>query len=42
MDANRNYEHYLKDDADKVDTFLGSGNWRGRWAATAIKLSHQA
>jgi len=31
MDANRNYEHYIKEDADKVDKFLGSGNWRHRW-----------
>jgi three-Cys-motif partner protein len=33
MDANRNYEHYLREDADKVDKFLGSKNWRERWAA---------
>jgi len=42
MDANRNYERYLKDDADKVDKFLGSGDWRGRWAAAqwdAIKFT---
>jgi len=32
MDANRNYEHYLKEDADKVDKFLGSESWRERWA----------
>lgn len=32
MDANRNYEHYLKQDADKVDKFLGSDSWRERWA----------
>lgn len=32
MDANRNYEHYIKDDASKVDEFLGSGDWRQRWA----------
>jgi hypothetical protein len=32
MDANRNYEHYLKEDADKVDKFLGSDSWRKRWA----------
>ncbi len=31
MDANPNYEHYLKEDADKVDKFLGSASWRVRW-----------
>jgi hypothetical protein len=42
MDANRNYEHYLKEDADKVDKFLGSDNWRERWAAAqwdAVKFT---
>ena len=42
MDANRNYEHYLKEDADKVDKFLGSSNWRERWAVAqwdAIKFT---
>jgi len=28
MDANRNYEHYIKEGASKIDDFLGSGNWR--------------
>jgi len=32
MDANRNYEHYLKEEAVKVDKFLGSDSWRARWA----------
>jgi three-Cys-motif partner protein len=32
MDANRNYELYVKEDADKVDKFLGSDTWRERWA----------
>ncbi len=42
MDANRNYEHYLREDSDKVDRFLGSGSWRKRWAAAqwdAIKFT---
>lgn len=24
MDANRNYEHYVKEDASKIDDFLGA------------------
>jgi three-Cys-motif partner protein len=42
MDANRNYEHYIKEDADKVDNFLGSDSWRERWAAAqwdAVKFT---
>lgn len=42
MDANRNYEHYVKDDASKVDEFLGSGSWRKRWISAqwdAIKFT---
>jgi three-Cys-motif partner protein len=42
MDANRNYEHYLKEDADKVDKFLGSKSWRERWATAqwdAVKFT---
>ena len=42
MDANRNYEHYLREDADKVDKFLGSDNWRQRWATAqwdAVKFT---
>ena len=42
MDANRNYEHYLKEDADKVDKFLGSESWRERWATAqwdAVKFT---
>ncbi|MGA2979143.1 MAG: three-Cys-motif partner protein TcmP [Terriglobales bacterium] len=42
MDANRNYEHYLKEDADKVDRFLGSDSWRERWATAqwdAVKFT---
>lgn len=32
MDANRNYERYVSEDAFRVDEFLGSGTWRQRWA----------
>jgi three-Cys-motif partner protein len=31
MDANRNYENYVKEEAVKIDEFLGSGTWRERW-----------
>jgi three-Cys-motif partner protein len=31
MDANRNIENYVKEEAVKVDEFLGSATWRGRW-----------
>lgn len=31
MDANRNYERYVSDDAVKIDEFLGSPTWRERW-----------
>lgn len=33
MDANRNVANYVKDEATKVDDFLGSGTWRERWRA---------
>jgi len=42
MDANRNYEQYLKDDAVKIDEFLGSSSWRDRWSTAqwdAIKFT---
>ena len=42
MDANRNYKHYVKDDADKIDNFLGSESWRVRWASAqwdAVKFT---
>lgn len=42
MDANRNYEHYLKEDSNKVDKFLGSDNWRTRWTTAqwdAVKFT---
>ncbi len=31
MDANRNYERYVSEDAVKVDEFVGSTDWRERW-----------
>jgi len=31
MDANRNVENYAKEEAIKIDEFLGSSNWRDRW-----------
>jgi three-Cys-motif partner protein len=42
MDANRNYDHYLKEDAVKIDEFLGSTSWRERWSTAkwdAIKFT---
>lgn len=33
MDANRNYENYIKDEAVKIDEFLGSRTWRDDWKA---------
>ncbi len=42
MDANRNYELYVREDADKVDRFLGSDSWRARWATAqwdAVKFT---
>jgi len=31
MDANRNYENYVRDEAVKIDEFLGSRTWRDEW-----------
>jgi hypothetical protein len=42
MDANRNYEQYIKEDAVKIDEFLGSKSWRDRWSAAqwdAVKFT---
>lgn len=33
MDANRNPDNYAKEESMKIDEFLGSGDWRGRWKA---------
>jgi three-Cys-motif partner protein len=37
MDANRNYERYVKDEASKIDEFLGSNTWRERWVVARGK-----
>jgi len=34
MDANRNHENYIKEEAVKVDEFLGSRTWRDEWMAS--------
>ncbi|HZR64523.1 MAG TPA: three-Cys-motif partner protein TcmP [Terriglobales bacterium] len=42
MDANRNYEYYLREDSDKIDKFLGSNDWRTKWKAAqwdAVKFT---
>jgi three-Cys-motif partner protein len=40
MDANRNYEHYVKEKSTKVDNFLGDKNWRKEWeSAQAAGIS---
>lgn len=31
MDANRNYENYVREEAVKIDEFLGSRTWREKW-----------
>lgn len=31
MDANRNIENYVKEEAIKIDEFLGSRTWRDKW-----------
>ena len=33
MDANRNYDNYVKEEAPKIGEFLGSSDWRRRWIA---------
>jgi three-Cys-motif partner protein len=37
MEANRNYERYVSNEATKVDEFLGSTTWRGRWVIAREK-----
>jgi len=36
MDANRNYENYVKEEAVKIDEFLGSPTWRKEWKARQL------
>ena len=31
MDANRNYDHYVEGNSDKIDLALGNVEWRKRW-----------
>ncbi len=31
MDANRNYDHYVDGNSDKIDVALGNTEWRHRW-----------
>lgn len=37
MDANRNMDNYVKDEAVKIDEFLGSKTWRERWKARLLE-----
>jgi three-Cys-motif partner protein len=40
MDANRNQAIYIKEHSHKIDDFLGTSSWRGRWNAdSAIRVS---
>jgi len=36
-DANRAYKRYVMEDAIKVDEFLGSPNWRTKWASAQLQ-----
>jgi three-Cys-motif partner protein len=33
MDAARNQDNYVREEATKVDEFLGRGDWRGEWTS---------
>jgi len=37
MDANRNYENYVKEEAVKINEFLGLRTWRERWKISLQK-----
>lgn len=37
MDANRNIDNYVKEEAVKIDEFLGSRTWRERWKARLLE-----
>lgn len=37
MDANRNHENYVKEEAVKIDEFLGSRTWRDEWKVSQEK-----
>jgi three-Cys-motif partner protein len=36
MDGNRNVAHYTSESNQKIDCFLGSADWRGRWKRAEI------
>lgn len=36
MDANRNYDHYVKEGDVRVTRFLGSADWRQKWAIAQL------
>lgn len=40
MDANRNYDQYLKAENPTVDRFLGSSTWRKRWGSAQMNGIH--
>jgi len=35
MDARRNFELYVNEESDALDSFLGNKEWRNRWEAAA-------
>jgi three-Cys-motif partner protein len=37
MDANRNIDNYLKEEAVKIDEFLGSRTWRDKWKTRMLE-----
>jgi three-Cys-motif partner protein len=39
MDANRNYDHYVKGNSPKIDEALGNTEWRARWKAAGAPRS---
>jgi len=36
MDANRNYDHYVKGNSTKIDEALGNTEWRERWKKLGV------
>jgi three-Cys-motif partner protein len=39
MDANRNYDHYVKGASTKIDEALGNKAWRDRWRTAGARRS---
>jgi three-Cys-motif partner protein len=39
MDANRNYDHYVDGDSNKIDEALGKTHWRDRWKSAGVRRS---